>query len=198
VGGHPESHYAEINEAYRAIGRYTYCFSRVIYWMRQELENAVGNQHLAQIVTGEMAAYQIQAAFFGVCDERYDINETDRNIGRLIRKRVTSAIEFRNSLAHGDWLIGTHDGQGTTYPPILSRVRPGRAGGQWETVELTPADLDAKSDDLERLREDVYFYGGTAGGLFFQNRGYRPSDVFEIRDGVVVRDGTVKLDAHIS
>lgn len=193
----PDSHFDQMDDAFRAIGRYVYCFSRMVYWMRQELENAVGNQHLAQIVTGEMAAYTIQAAFFGVCDERYDANDLDRKIGKLIRKRIIDAIEFRNSLSHGDWLIGVHDGDGTTYPPMLSRVHPGSSRGQWRSKPLTPRDIDQKSDELEVLRHDVHYYGGTAGGILFQGHDWRPSDLFVIRDGVAVRDGRIKFDGHV-
>jgi hypothetical protein len=165
--------------------------------MRSELENAVGDQHLAQIVTGEMTAHPVQAAFFGVCNERFDANNADRKIGKLVRKRVIEAIEFRNSVSHGDWLIGFHDGEGTTFPPIVSRVRPGSSGSQWRSEELTARDIDGKSDELEVLRHDIHYYGGTAGGMLFQGHGWRPSDIFVIRDGAVVRDGLIKFTGHV-
>jgi hypothetical protein len=190
------------DEAYRAIGRYVYCFSRLIYWMRSECENAVGNQHLAQILCGDMAADQIQRAFFGICNERYTGTEEDKRIGKAIRKKVIAAIEFRNSLSHGDWLVGVHDGDGTTYPPELSRVRPG-SSTQWTGWQLTPDELDEKSDELESLRHDVHYYGSTAGGILSTPwEGVRgaitPSDVFVMRDGVAVRDGKVKFDGYVS
>jgi len=166
--------------------------------MRAELEDSVGNQHLAQILCGDMAADQIQRAFFGVCNERYNPNESDLKVGKAIRKKVVETIEFRNSLAHGDWDIGTHDGEGTTYPPTLLRVRPGSSGNQWRNQQLEPSELDQKSDELEVLRHDIFFYGHTAGGFMFQGHGHRPSDVFVIRDGTAIRAGTVKFEGHVS
>ena len=62
---------------------------------------------------------------------------------------------------------------------------------------MTPAELDRESNDLEDLRRYVHLYGATAGGLIFVGHGHRPSDVFSIRDGFVVRDGRVRFESCI-
>ena len=96
--------------------------------MRAELEDAVGNQHLAKIVTGEMTAYIIQGAF-GVCAERYDPNDFDRKIAKMLRVQVTAAIEFRNSVRHTGtgWSAFTMTPAASTAD--MSRVRPGSNSG---------------------------------------------------------------------
>jgi len=187
----PEQHIELTDETFRAIGRFVYCFSRVVFWMRATIEDAVGNQHLAQIMCGAMTADQIQRAFFGICAERFDATPEEQQIAKSIRKRVVEAISFRNSLAHGDWLVGLRDVEGTNYPAQLGRVHPG-SKEQWRLGQVvTPEELDARSDKLEVLRQDIWSYGMTAGGPMSlpweDRRGTRPSDIFKIEGGAVVR-----------
>lgn len=100
-----------VDDAYRALGRYMYEFSRLVWWMKFGIEhrliraNSRDAPWIGQLLLGEAAAQHIANAFFGVMglSEHDDI---ERAVAKKLRTQVNEVIQTHNDIAHGDWFIG--------------------------------------------------------------------------------------------
>jgi hypothetical protein len=156
--------YKERDDACRAIGRYVVKFSELVRMMRSIASEYVATDaavdtDLVSMLLGEAAAQQIANAFFGLCRTVGGLEEDEEAVSRVLRKRVDDSIRTRNDIAHGDWQVAE-----TSYglPPRLLRIVPMRGEGPFRTQELSAADVDALSDELEALTGLIQDFGRLA------------------------------------
>jgi len=175
-------------EPVRAIGAYVVYFSQLVLLMRglviRKLSPPEGPRTLAELALGEASAIQIANAFFAICQEVGNLDETELRIGRSLRSQVLVVIERRNDIAHGDWWTGGLEPDMTISPSRLIRIKPARADGTRVEQSLTVADLDQESRDLINLQFAVIEFGNAALG-FDPDR--RVSDLFELDKKRAVR-----------
>ena len=205
-----DSDRARIDDSYRALGRYIYEFSRLVWHMRMYLSEVLteggppGRYGLAEMTLGESTAQPIANAFFGVTRKVGELTPDELKVAKALRKQVNEAIKRRNDFAHGDWYIGWKrilaDG---TIPEDsnetrMQRIRPSFSGDTYPDYSdhvtdtlLRPADVDAFSDELESLRDQIAEYGALSTGMTNDPglSSHRVGDVYIVQNGVVVRGG---------
>lgn len=189
----------QMDDAYRAVGRYVVEFSQLIGRMRNLLTGRLAGkdvpQALSELALGEATAHQIMVGFFGACRwiGEFDAGETE--VEKSLRKRVVETIEKRNDVAHGDWWIGILRANATDMiPPKLVRIRPLRENYE-KTENLSASDIDAQTDEIIDLINVIEEFGRLALGLPVHTTspdgklGYEHG-VFRVSD-VLVKDGSV-------
>jgi len=191
----PSSEYVEaINDSYRAIGRYVYEFSRLVWWLKFGITQTLQRTSteapwIGELLMGEAAAQQIANSFFGVMGS-VDLDEEEKRVAKQLRNRVNQVIEKRNEIAHGDWWIGaTAADQTLPEDPMLIRIRPVRKEGPLHHQNLGPAELDQLSDEIRDLRVRVGEFAALATGIWSQAAGLRVHDILVVKDGEVRRAG---------
>ena len=189
---------AEADEVYRAIGLFFVEFSRLVFSMRviiiEQLDTDPGV--FAELALGEATASNITSAFFGICRAAAELDEkgVEAKIeSRLKGEVVSDAIEQRNDLAHGDWIIdevGHSRGLGVA---TVIRVRPARSprkGGPLKAFTATPELLAGWAERVSVLRTMVAEYGAICiGSDPYGRNNIRPPDVFVMQGQDVVRAG---------
>lgn len=182
-----------VDDAYRAIGRYMYEFSRLVYHMRSAISRHLSPTavQVVDIVIGEMAARSIADGLFGLIENTVSLDKQEQEVSRTLRKEILKVIESRNNIAHGDWHIGWGSaGASEPEPPSLLRIKSiRRDGGPWSERTYTPQDLHQQSDDVAALRNLVgEFAALTIGSLATVHR-YRVGDILVVQNGLVHRAG---------
>ena len=195
----------QIDEAHRAIGRYFARFSQLVFRMRYAMSWRLTSGHdpieLGELAFAGAAAQHIADSFFLMCrfDGSFDDDELD--IAGTLRDAVNAEITYRNYYAHGDWWIGglSPGASATTADPELIRMLPRSRKGDFADLEAyAPAKLNAQSEQLLELVQNVAEFGALALGhpvvvvagdglTHADKRHYRVKDVFAIEPG---RSGT--------
>jgi hypothetical protein len=153
--------------AYRAIGRYIVGFSELIWAMRTMVETYLNGPSAGEdpnaeprfgapveLLLGEAGARHISDVFFALCREISDLDDAELAVANALHKKVNQAIEERNDIAHGDWVVyfpGTE--------PWISRVRPSRKSGARKHQDYPPERLEEVTDGLRALTHLVAFFG---------------------------------------
>jgi hypothetical protein len=183
------------DEAHRAIGRYVAHFSRLIAEMREAITYVLAGDEsvVARLAFGEATASQIANAFFGICEHLADYDDEERRVAGQLKKEVSAAIKARNDFAHGDWVMAKEAMGKPTLGPTLRRVKPGRKADPITERVFPVEELDALSEDLFWLAQNVGEFamlcvGGHPVGERLK-QGVRIRDIFRIREHQVVRDG---------
>jgi hypothetical protein len=199
----------QTDDAFRAVGRYVVEFSALVGGMRRILEQRISragdlSPAVPELLLGEAPASQIAVAFFGVCRYMAKYDAVERKIESKLRNEVKATIEKRNDVAHGDWWVGlgAYDADSID-PPVLVRIRPLR-DDFGKVQELAASDLDAQTDAIVRLINQLEEFGRLSLGLpvmradGFEPPGstssvsvaeYRIEDIFVLKDGQVAREG---------
>jgi hypothetical protein len=187
----------QINDTYRAIGRYMVAFSLLERSMRWGLQSGLKNK-LSRVVLGEMTAYPLRDAFFGSCRTVCDFDEVEQAVASRLRARVTEEIERRNFIAHAEWLVGYTEGDKPGMAtPQRHRNKPMRAEGSHESVEETAEDLDKHSEALGQLTNYLHEFGQMCFGFHYlsvrEGGPPRLRDIFiingSLKKGTLVREG---------
>jgi hypothetical protein len=161
----------EIDNAYRAIGRYMVAFSSLMQQMREMLSEHVAGgilgSHKPELLLGEAMPTALSNAFFGMCRLVADLDDNESKVESAIRKRVKTEIEMRNDVAHGDWEVGWFV---ATPPyavrdPHLIRLLPGRSEGPRKVQSLSVVDIDRLSSRILALLTLVSEFGHLALAL---------------------------------
>jgi hypothetical protein len=189
-------HSADVDDAYRAIGRYMVAFSQLIAEMRDLIATRLGGADfvLVQIVLGEAQPGNIAHAFFGLAREVGNLTDAENDVAASLENAVRLANEERTHFAHGDWQVGNVHVDPTsrklkTLPPRRVRILPHQKKGPYKIDHLTPKQIDEKTDDLLALLTSVYEFGRLALGLPVtveqadgsgENEWLRVSDVFVV------------------
>jgi hypothetical protein len=103
-----DPHYKEqVDNAYRAIGRYVVEFSQLLYHLRTLIAHRLPTDPatIAFLVLGEAQAQQLANVFFGTCRVVADLDAEEQKVAAWLRNRVNGQIELRNEIAHGDWFV---------------------------------------------------------------------------------------------
>lgn len=146
-----EEYRRDTDDVFRAIGRYVVEFSQLTSAMRRVLAWRLSPRRdefiVGQLAFGEAGASQLANAFFGVCRHVGHPDAKEEKLATSLRKSVNQAIEKRNYLAHGDWVVGDvaeHDAY--VEAALLIRYRPLRSQGIQKAERLSADDLDVLSD----------------------------------------------------
>jgi hypothetical protein len=145
------------DEVHRAVGRYVVAFSYLIYEMRDGIEYTLrGDDPMnARLALGEAFAQPVANAYFAICERRVELDDEEKQVGVALKNEVGKAIKNRNDFAHGDW----HMPFGEFEDPRLLRTKPGRRAGAW-VEHVRPIDeIDALTDEVESLAEQVIEFG---------------------------------------
>ena len=155
----------------------------------------------AEMLLGEATPNVISNVFFGMCRQAGDFDAAERKVASTLRSEVSSIIERRNDIAHGDWWVGMmtnvdddgmlRRGPLRTLDPRLIRIRPARSEGPRKTLDLAVQDLDSMTDDIQRVIAYVAGFGRLALGLPMFCREAEKAIVtdFRVRDVFVVKGG---------
>lgn len=118
----------ERDEAYRALGRYLVEFSRLVFRMRDAMEQRLQRPDdppaLIQFAFNDVSAAGIGHSFFAMCREVGDLDDEEEKIRELLFAEVVQkAIPERNRIAHGDWWVGLHDAEsGAPLAPAYTKT----------------------------------------------------------------------------
>lgn len=183
---------AKRDDAHRALGRYMIEFSQLIATMRklvvQRLTHPDDPELLAELPLGEATASIISNAFFGSCELLTEHDEVEQNSRKRLRRDVSTAIEVRNDLSHGDWYVGRVSSNRVIRDTWLERIRPARGAGPQVSLPATAESLDAQSDSLERLHRLVNHYGQVCFGVHHLQAAHQE---VRVRDVLVIEDGVL-------
>lgn len=199
----------QVDDAYRAIGRYVVTFSQMFAFMRQTMGHRLmqpgDGVKLVELVLADANAYQIANSFFAICNAVGNFDATEKRIAKWLRNRVLERIEERNRIAHGDWHQGaTHvtASQEQLAVSILITTRAARDPSR--SVQLvTAAQLDEWATSLGQLGLLVAEFGQIALNVYphAESGTVRVSDVFVIkgkkREEIVLREGPKAEDVQL-
>ena len=164
---------AKVDDAYRAIGRYGVAFSTLIATMRDHIATRLngGEFRLAQMALGEAMPATIAHAFFGIARDINNFSDAERDVAGTLELAVTDTIQERTHFAHGDWLINYFNWTGdpanplTLATPRRIRILPHQKGNPYKIDDLTPAEIDKKTDALLALVTNIYEFARIAFGI---------------------------------
>jgi hypothetical protein len=153
----------ELDNAYRAVGRYFVSFSEMVWVMRRAIGRsfeAAGQPVLVDAMISGLMANNMARAFFATSAMRTALDEeTERPIASRLRNIVLVAIEDRNQLAHGDWLLLQGFGPGAGLEPKLARFDLTSSDPQPVLRDVSVATIDQRSDALSRLNRLLHAFG---------------------------------------
>ena len=180
---------ARTDDAYRAIGRYVYEFSRLVFHMRSTTSSVFDKRAMAEVVMGRSTAQMIADGFFELCRASTTLNPDEDRVARSLSRKVSDLIDQRTELDHGDWLIGpARADDWDVADPGLARTRPARRDGPFEFRKYTIRDLEALSDEISEVRNFVGEYGALCVGRH-GSAGARVGDFLVIVGTSVQRSG---------
>jgi hypothetical protein len=199
----------ERDDAYRAIGRYVTEFSQLIRVMRVAVAEYVAGDptqmDIPEMMLGDQTARPITNVFFGVCRMVGNLDATESNVESKLRQEVLALTEERNDYAHGDWIVGeagfilpaTLPATFLASDPKLVRIRAARTvGTPRKTLSISIADLDAKTDNVQRMLQCVHEFGRLALGLPVRRdddgKQVMSRGEYRVRDVLVVEGGDKK------
>jgi hypothetical protein len=186
---------AERDVIYRAVGQYFILFAVVVGAMRRALgrvfERPGQEPMLVDALFSDMMAMNISRAFFAACAMMADPkpDDAEKKIGKRLSAIVKAAVEDRNELAHGDWMLLRGWEPEAGLEPKLTRFRLTSGNPRPEMLDVSPAILDKRSDALHRLHLLVREYGEICLPEPGTNRPWRVREVFEIDGDKFIRIG---------
>ncbi len=179
---------------YHATGRYFIAFSVVVGTMRRALGRTLERPEQSMLVESlfsDLMAMNMARAFFAAClmmaDPKHD--DTEKKIGKRLNAIVKAAIEDRNELAHGDWVLLQGFEPDAGLQPRLSRFHLTSGDPRPELVDVSPPTLNKRSDALERLQSLVSEYGAICLPGRGETAAYRLREAFAVEDERLVRIG---------
>ena len=181
-----EQYAAELNDAYRALGRFIVKFSQLISRMRwlaswRVALNSSENENYAELFFVEASAGNVSDAFFGLCRLIADYTPEEDEVAGKLQNDVMKVIKYRNRTAHGDWWVGylSTKGDKIADPAFTVLKRLGKTDRHFAEDEPVPVKkLDERTDQLVELTALVSEFGFLALGF--------PLGVFETEeDGVL-------------
>jgi hypothetical protein len=153
----------ELDNAYRAVGLYFVRFSEMVWVMRRAIGRSFETNAqpvLVDAVISEMMAYNMARAFFATCAMNTALDEkAEQPIASRLRNVVIAAIEDRNQLAHGDWLLLQGFGPGAGLEPKLARFDLTSSEPGPILRDVPVATIDQRSGALSRLSRLLYAFG---------------------------------------
>jgi len=165
---------AELDAAYRAIGRYVVAFSQLTGHMRRLIarhltEHTTHPRESVEMLLGDVGPRNVADAFFNLCRTAGDLEGDELLTAARLQKRVLEANEIRTDVAHGDWTVGDFEGADAerVLPPELLRIKASRKDLAAQTIAITVDELDALTDDLWTLAVLVLDFGKLALHLGF-------------------------------
>ena len=192
------------NEELRALGRFTYEFSRLVTAMRirtaRMVELIVQDRgplltQLLMMHTGEMTAGQIINLFFGVAETVGEYTEDEARMAKRLRTRTLKFNDDRNAFMHGDWSMGWSvaavGGEHQLLPATLSRTLPGRKGSKATHTPWSVEALDTFTDELVDLYQVITEWGALVARVvrYPDEEPLRPGDIYAMKESEVVRQG---------
>lgn len=156
---------AERDATYRAVGRYFISFSRLVAEMRRALGRRLDQPEydsmMFEALFSELMAMSMSRAFFAACSmlAKPPLDESERKIAKRLNAIVRVAIEDRNELAHGDWLLLRGWEPDAGLEPKLTRFRLTSGNPRPELVDVSAPTLEKRSDALDRLNRLVREFG---------------------------------------
>jgi hypothetical protein len=172
-------------------------------------------QPLVDMAVGEATAAQLSHSFFALCRDAADFSDAELEIESHLRREVEEdIIPTRNSLMHGDWMVGalrltTSGISGEVVPPRLTRILPHQKAGPYAVRQITVEQLDAMADRLLDVLGMVVEFGKLSLGLSVVkampegnsavSKGeFRVQDVFAVPDSTKRRDRTTPPKAAVT
>ncbi len=209
-----EQYQADIDDAYRAIGRYIAAFSQLTHGLRRMIAEYIGRNEkwvLVDIALGETMAAQLSHAFFALCRDAANFSAAETEIeGQLRREIEEEIIPMRNDIAHGDWEVGNFilptGGPVKVLPPRMIRITPHRKDGPYQIRDVKIEELDATTDRLIDVLTMVMEFGKLAlgqpvvrrtddGGSAVSVGEFRVQDVLAVPDSTKSRDEQAPIKA---
>jgi hypothetical protein len=155
---------AHRDDGYRVIGRYIVVFSLMFQEMRHQMAFRLQDPG----ALGRESARDICRAFFGVCQELCSHEPDETATANRLRELVMQEIAKRDDVAHGEWFVGgwgrtglEGGGMSPPEPAPPHAYRRTKAGDFF----LVKDDLDARSDEIERLTKLLREYGRVCFGM---------------------------------
>ena len=170
IAAERKKHQQEMDDAYRAIGRYVVAFAEMVREMRLSMAYYIAGGTrwiLVDMAFGEATAQPVSTAFFSLCRDAGEFTKAEEDVADALSKAVGKTIRERNDIAHGDWTVGaiTYEHQSLkTVPPRLIRATP-RGKKPYKVEALEPSEIDARTDRLLELLNMVDEFGKLALSL---------------------------------
>jgi len=150
---------ATVAEAtFQGIGRFVYAFSQ----LESQLRDALGRRLNLQLweitlMTGASSAEPLVSSYFALCRMGDVADENERRILTKLEDEIKDHIQYRNDVVHGTWDILT-GGEGGEPEAVarLWRTKPGSRTNAQIITNVTPGELNAKSERLLAIRGFVY------------------------------------------
>ena len=205
-------HLQEMDDAYRAIGRYVVAFAEMVREMRTTMGYYIAGGTrwvLVDMALGEAAAQQVSSSYFSLCRDAGDFTKPEEAVAQALSNAVSKTVRQRNDIAHGDWTVGAlvmdAERDMLTMDPQLIRPTP-REKKPYKIEVLKPEEIDARTDRLLALLSMVDEFGRLAlklpvyrhaddGSSIVSTGEFRVGDVFGIekrgskKDPLAVRTG---------
>jgi hypothetical protein len=192
----PDAINAHRDAGYRALGHYIAEFSSLIREMRERMESHFRRPddppYLVELIFAGATAEPVTHAFFAMCRMLMEHAKDETTAATRLRVAIFEEIKTRNLVAHGDWFIGYWSttglaDEGHTAPePIpawADRINAARQAGPLQSLT---EDLNARADELVRLRKMVREYGAVCFG---QHGPQRAGENMRVRDVLLVENG---------
>jgi hypothetical protein len=211
-----EQYQADVNDAYRAIGRYIAAFSQLTRGLRRMIAEYIGRNEkwvLVDVVLGEAMAAALSHAFFALCRDAGNFSAAETEIeGQLRREIEEEIIPLRNDIAHGDWEVGNFvyptGGPAKVLPPRIIRIIPHRKHGPYQIRDVKIEELDATTDRLVEVLTMVMEFGKLAlgqplvrctdeGGSAVSVGEFRVQDVLAVPESTKPRDEPAPTKAKV-
>lgn len=153
---------------HRTIGGYITAFSELTAIMRVQINDYLApveqeyppQNKLLDVLFASMAAKPIADSFFSLSTAVGDLDESDAQIRRQLRRCVDQHIVFRNDIAHAEWSIGWENADtGEVAPPAAFRIKTMGGVPQISNVAITANGIATRINELNRLRRSVMLYG---------------------------------------
>jgi hypothetical protein len=165
-----EQYRAEMDAAYRAIGRYVVAFSQLVGHMRRLIARHLTDETShprasVEVLLGDVGPRNVADSFFSLCRTAGNLEGDELLVAARLQKRVMEANEFRTDVAHGDWTVGDFEGADgdRVLPPELLRIKASRKDTPAaQALPIKVEELNAFTDDLWTLAMLVLDFGKLA------------------------------------
>jgi hypothetical protein len=173
---------AHRDEGYRLIGRYFVVFSEMVQEMRLQM---------ARVLQQDIRAFARKSprdlckAFFRMCQEACSHEPDEAKTASRMRDLVLDEITMRDDVAHAEWFAGGWertglDGGGMSAPKAVP-PHGYRTSKDGKFYLVDGGELDARSDEIERVTKLLREYGRVCFGM---HRGQPEGETVRVRDVV--------------